>query len=400
MKKYLLPAAAMTVFVAGMAVVPSVFAASPDSISSWTELTTCLTGSDPVCKIQAGGLDASNEVTTITVSRAVILDLNGATLKAPTGQTGLQVAAGADLTIQNGTLDGGNATSPKATITITGGTADQTSKLTIAKNANLLGGCGVKINNTSNNEGIVLDIQGDITANQPNAGKGAFPLYIDGNLQQATTLPQVTISGNLTNNQGGVAFYQGGVANTTVTGTLTGATGASIKAGTVTFNNATVIGNGPATEPEVSGNGTNPTGAAIQVSSVGNYASQPPIEVHINGGTYISENANTIEVFGDEKAVADSHIKEITLAGDVKLEAPKGEVYSNSLSSFTGITTPEGETINFGDTTVWPVPAPETSAEEVANPNTADAIALYATIAVVALLGLGATAFLAKKANR
>ena len=41
--------------------------------------------------------------------------------------------------------------------------------------------------------------------------------------------------------------------------------------------------------------------------------------------------------------------------------------------------------------------APE---EENANPNTADPVALYATIAAVALLGLGATALIAKKSRR
>ena len=38
--------------------------------------------------------------------------------------------------------------------------------------------------------------------------------------------------------------------------------------------------------------------------------------------------------------------------------------------------------------------------EEAENPNTADTIATYLTIATVALLGLGATAFVAKKSNR
>ena len=38
--------------------------------------------------------------------------------------------------------------------------------------------------------------------------------------------------------------------------------------------------------------------------------------------------------------------------------------------------------------------------EENENPNTADTIVTYLTIAAVALLGLGATAFVAKKSNR
>ena len=38
--------------------------------------------------------------------------------------------------------------------------------------------------------------------------------------------------------------------------------------------------------------------------------------------------------------------------------------------------------------------------ESVANPNTTDPIALYATIATVALLGLGASVLVAKKSHR
>ena len=42
----------------------------------------------------------------------------------------------------------------------------------------------------------------------------------------------------------------------------------------------------------------------------------------------------------------------------------------------------------------------ETPAEEAENPNTADPVSLYLTIAAVALIGLSATAVLAKKARR
>ncbi len=42
----------------------------------------------------------------------------------------------------------------------------------------------------------------------------------------------------------------------------------------------------------------------------------------------------------------------------------------------------------------------EDEGEKTENPNTADTIATYMTIAAVALLGLGATAFVAKKSNR
>ena len=62
-----------------------------------------------------------------------------------------------------------------------------------------------------------------------------------------------------------------------------------------------------------------------------------------------------------------------------------------------------GEVLDLG-TTSFEIPAPALTPvapeENPENPNTADPVALYATIAAVALVGLGATAFIAKKSRR
>ena len=387
-------------FATGMMAIPNVFAT--ENINSWNDFQTCLgDANQTTCKISASGFSAPEDGETIQITRQVIIDLNGATLTTPQKTYGFEIAAGANVTIQNGTIDTGeyNGSNPKAAIKMTGSTGDKTTKLTIAQNAIVKGTAGVKINNkASNNEGIVLDVQGEIRADKNQGNYGSWPIYVDGNLQSVTTLPKITVSGTLKNEVGTAAFYQGGLANTIITGTLIGGTGAAIKAGIVNFNNATVIANGQKENPEVSGNGVNYTGAAIQVSSVGNYAAQPPMEIYINGGSYTSENANAIEVFGDEDAV------EITLTGDVKLSAPNGEVFSSELTSFEGIKNANGEVINFGDTTIWPivdnskkdVPSTSNNKEET-NPNTSDSILSSIVISIVGLVCLTSCGIYYKK---
>ena len=365
-------------FATGMMAIPNVFAT--ENINSWNDFQTCLgDANQTTCKISASGFSAPEDGETIQITRQVIIDLNGATLTTPQKTYGFEIAAGANVTIQNGTIDTGeyNGSNPKAAIKMTGSTGDKTTKLTIAQNAIVKGTAGVKINNkASNNEGIVLDVQGEIRADKNQGNYGSWPIYVDGNLQSVTTLPKITVSGTLKNEVGTAAFYQGGLANTIITGTLIGGTGAAIKAGIVNFNNATV----------------------------GNYAAQPPMEIYINGGSYTSENANAIEVFGDEDAVENSHIKAITLTGDVKLSAPNGEVFSSELTSFEGIKNANGEVINFGDTTIWPivdnskkdVPSTSNNKEET-NPNTSDSILSSIVISIVGLVCLTSCGIYYKK---
>lgn len=89
---------------------------------------------------------------------------------------------------------------------------------------------------------------------------------------------------------------------------ITGATALGIKAGVFNIEGGTFTGTGAYVDnPELYGNGINPSGSAIQIETNDEYYGE--VQLNISGGTFISENGNAIAEYGSDNNTAVDSIK-------------------------------------------------------------------------------------------
>ena len=404
MKKTLLATLPVAAFVAGMAVVPSVFAAGGnDNITDWAGLSTCLKDPDQTtCKL---GTFTGVTGATIEVEGTKTLDLNSQTVTTESAGALFELRENDKLTIANGTM---KATKPGAGIRLWGGAAETaaavSTSLTIESNA-IIQDLNLMITNNEPNKynyGSQLDVYGQVL----NTGIGNNVIYIDGDVNNTTNAPVINIhdGARVESIKGDkIPFYLAGYGTTTIgQATVKGVSGVAIKAGVLNLNGANIEATGNYNSGEPYSNGVYSTGAAVQIEANASYAGQ--IDVNINGGTSLtSAQGNAIQAYGN----AQNQVKELALEGEnIVLKSAEGRpvlgVSSEIAESFPEATY-DGEPIDLeAITTAWDsIPESESTPEEnPENPNTADAIATYITIAAVALVGLGATAVVAYKSRR
>ncbi len=393
MKKSIIPVAA---FIAGMAIVPSVFAVDqPDTAddantyTQWDDLMGCLKGEKAgvstasTCKLGSDMKGTRNATLEVGGSEGVniTLDLNGHSFE--------------------GSYAGGSFfTTGKGSFTITGDGDDMITSIvnvagegafTLAEGVTLKGDQPVLV--STNDKAVNVTIDGTLE----NTGTG-YTIATNGDAKKAN----VVINGAIKSEKGyGVKQYAGTVALNGAN--VEAATGLYIEGGKLAVNNSTIAG---------TGFGQN--GAALQVHST---ATEKNVEsIRIDGSSLSSKDGYAIYVEGDSghgktdlgefilnnvKLIAKDE-NTFVLAKEHSKENKPG--FANYLVDGKNHDALALETIKGS----YESPAeqgddePTTDAEgdKTENPNTADTIATYITIATVAMLGLGATAFVAKKSNR
>ena len=399
MKKYIIPVAA---FIAGMAIVPSVFAVEGGSnpIKEWGGATSGLVGclqdtEKVVCTLEDNITVSGGEVATIKSNKT--LNLNGKKLTfdasyAPTGNQAIATEGDVTLTVEGGTIE---MNAGKSTIlvqkggslivedgaTINGSVwAGEPKQITVAGTIDggtttALGVTGTTKGNASN-----VAISGKVTT------KGTDKAYTQDQNVNAV------ITGEISNEFGGVAQINGGTV------TLTGAHLDTVE------GNVLVFGKGANIVATIDGCSelTSTKGAALFFNAGAVIES-----LTVKNSTLTSKQSNTIK--GNT-----ADVQEVVLEGAL-LKAGKNEKVKAGSTEFDKATydgheLEEDENILTEATGSYGTLAAacggtatdegEDKGEEAENPNTADTIATYLTIATVALLGLGATAFVAKKSNR
>ena len=398
MKKYIIPVAA---FIAGMAIVPSVFAAdngNDTSIKSLGDLDKCVeSGEYDTCTYAGNAKDlAFNSDGTIEVKKDITINLGGQKMDITKSNSNgaFQIADGATLTITNGSIEG-LSSYENAVFSVAGSLVLDTDVK------------AVKPFDTTSPEKIVIN------SNVYGLGTGVL-LSVDGPASFFNTTPAtVEINGLLSSNGAtAYAYKQGGNVNATIRGSVSqeGGDAVVINAGTVALEGATL--NAKASALFLSGESK----ATIKCSTI---TSKDGAALYINGGAKIesliikssaltSTNASTIN--GGNA----SEVKTVTIDGS-RFVAKKDAMVKVGGTNFVKATydgreLAEDENVlttakgSYGTLAACDATADEDEGEdkgeEAENPNTADTIATYMTIAAVALLGLGATAFVAKKSNR
>lgn len=386
MKKSLIVTLPVAAFVAGMAVVPSVFAADTLPAKCNTDVKDYASfnaayGDEQCTTITLNGDVAVESNTFITISKDLTLDLNGFKISrsAPEGNTVISINSPANVTIQDsseeqdGTIeyDGTSSAGPTRAVTV-----DSNSKLTV-NGGNFVGEDGIGLWG----DNPVLNVAGGkIIAKDGNGitGNGA-------NTHNAT----VSITDGTIESPNGAAIYQPETGNLNVSGgTLSGKVGIVARAGTIDITGGTINASGTGEEqigdladPKV------PLGVGVYVNNVsGSY----------NKGANVSIANATINATNENPVLA------------YQAENPGEEIKVLAGTTFNGTKPTEAY---LGDLVIGPnnVVMTETDLEKLLeemanqnteNPDTADSIAMYITIAAVALLGLGATTLIAKKARR
>lgn len=131
--------------------------------------------------------------------------------------------------------------------------------------------------------GVVVNVDGaKLTGKTDSSGDKGSAIYVNGQIKDQNNAPKLVLN-NVTQTAAGTGMYLAGYANTTITGgSITGSnTGIEIRAGELTVNGATVVGNGVPTEVTPNGNGSTTDGAGIAVAQ---HTTKLPIKVTINSG--------------------------------------------------------------------------------------------------------------------
>lgn len=351
MKKSLIPVVA---FVAGMAVVPSAFAEPAETnVTSWADLKTCLESTEVICKVASdlSGLSVPAG-SYATVNGNVTLDLGGYTLGFTDTPAVMKVIEGANLTIEDGTISNNTPSSRFATIVVSGGdSANGTvtpTNLTVAEDATIQGITPILVQQAAptskKSEGLTINVAGTLTNNVQATSTASQALSVSGNVQEGAA-PVINITGNLTGVNGGI--FQAGLANTTINGgVVAGGSGVIIKSGTLTLDGASVEGTGADAASDPSGNGYNPTGAAIQIESNPAYAGN--IAITIDDSDLVSEHGNVLQEY---KAAGSegNELKKLVIKGEnVNMTAAEGK---KVFDLEDGMTPPAIFTINGKDAT-------------------------------------------------
>ena len=145
-------------------------------------------------------------------------------------------------------------------------------------------------NNNGCAYGVKVTLAGTANAVADTSGATGHAIYINGTIKALDgNVPQITLTetSKVTSLANGI--YAAGYAEWTLAGEIDAPFPLSIKCGTFDITGGTYHANGPFNDPaEANGNGSEPTGAAVSITTNDGYA--PKTVVNITGGTFTSEN--------------------------------------------------------------------------------------------------------------
>lgn len=288
------------------------------------ELTACLdwTSEETVCTL-TGDINLSS---TVQVSKAVELDLNGHTI-ALSGESEFLVYSGNMNVTGTGTIN--SEASDYAPFYVWGSkdlNASNFSTLTLGQNTTVKTGSegwGIIVPNYDGHAyGAVMNLNGAIEA--------GYGITINGIVQDvAENAPTINIGDGARFTTTGHAIYAAGygiwnIGAATITG---GDGGVGVKAGRFVFSNTAVNATGAYVEPQPWGNGINASGATIQIESHDGYADH--ISMEFNGGTYASANGNVFLEYKEKENTVNS-VQNVAINGGTFTAGSDKEVFQMS----------------------------------------------------------------------
>lgn len=442
MKKYLLPAAAMTAFVAGMAVVPNTFATAENcTADADTTIASLLAGECSTITVNGTlteevtinrpitikGDSGAKLIGTITIADgATDVTLDGLTINSTASSAELvQIKTKTDLKVLSSNIYTGNSLE-EASIFDQGNTAgivsyygadnSQGSGSTISiTNSNIAAKYAVWIesdNTTLNISGSKLTGYAalDLTSSEAESPVAGNKITINNSVLTGQASPVAAP----TNSYGTIVIgNQNGTSIDIVNGSvITNAFGDSNAREDLILIQATQKDGAPTatnTSINVTNSTMNNTAKTDDLGVIYNYNESKDnnfvaTNSNLVGPAFADQYSVTFDVDGNKTVVSVNEGGTLSSA-DIPAAAKDGYEFAGWFTD-PDFTSPfNAESPISADVTVYAkfvaLSTDVTSEEEDSeNPNTADAIALYVGIAVIALLGLGATVFAARKLSR
>lgn len=225
----------------------------------------------------------------ILLSKKIVLDLNNHTITF-TNQKYLKIVGGNLEITGTGTMV---EKTPYYSPVILKGSVNKEdtnySTLTVGENVTLKGWAGVFIdsvngeNKVKDSYGVTVNVYGTLVGLDDTSGEVGTGIYENGSISHVENAPVINIYKSAKINATGAGIYAAGYGVWNIEGaTIEGNTGIEIRAGILTINGATIIGNGVPVTVTPNGNGSTTVGAGIAIAQ---HTTKNIVEVKIIDGT-------------------------------------------------------------------------------------------------------------------
>ena len=270
------------------------FGVAPGSFAAEIAGEKYLTLKEAIAAVPENGAEATtitllDDVTsagslTFTNGQKAILNMNGKTVTFTSGK--LQLLTSASLTLTgNGSLV--CQTNNTGAISIYGNETSQIDLL-VDSGITVEGHYGIALfgNGVPACRNVTVTVKGTVKTSE-----GGSALYVNGTVNNTEgSVPQIILAEGAKVEAASIGIYAAGYAKWDLAGTINAGNDAiSVKSGTFNITGGSYTANGPYVEcPVANSNGTEHVGAAIGITTNGDYAK--PIVVNITGGDFISTN--------------------------------------------------------------------------------------------------------------
>ena len=242
-------------------------------------------------------LENQGAITIWSAGQETVIDLNGHTITFRNDESGdhrFQLLEGALTLTGTGTVTESKPAFGPMIIWASAEDAPNQCVLNVGPGVTLKGYQGVMIQGSNDNlqvgHGVSVTVEGKIVTMPASEDDPGCGVYINGQLQDTEgNVPKIVLAEGSSITTNGTGIYAAGYAEWTLAGDITAQEPLSIKCGTFDITGGTYHANGPFNDPaEANGNGSEPTGAAVSITTNDGYA--PKTVVNITGGTFTSEN--------------------------------------------------------------------------------------------------------------
>lgn len=332
------------------------FEVAPGSFAAEIAGEKYLTLKEAIAAVPENGAEATtimllDDVTsagslTLTNGQKAILNMNGKTVTFTSGK--LQLLTSASLTL---TGEGALVCQSRGTgaISIYGNETSQIDLL-VDSGVTVDGHYGIALfgNGSPACRNVTVTVKGTVKTSE-----GGSALYVNGTVNNTEgSVPQIILAEGAKVEAASIGIYAAGYAKWDLAGTINAGNDAiSVKSGTFNITGGSYTANGPYVEcPVANSNGTEHVGAAIGITTNGDYAK--PIVVNITGGDFISTNGYAlyegIAKTSDGTPAAEASAAVIAIQG--------GDFTGNAdLGADIAVTTAENKQVVSGGTFSQPV---------------------------------------------
>ena len=310
-------------------------------------------------------LENQGAITIWSAGQETVIDLNGHTITFRNDESGdhrFQLLEGALTLTGTGTVTESKPAYGPMIIWASAEDAPDKCVLNVGPDVTLKGYQGVMIQGSNGNlkvgHGVSVTVEGKIVTMPASEDDPGCGVYINGQLQDTEgNVPKIVLAEGSSITTGGTGIYAAGYAEWTLAGDITAQEPLSIKCGTFDITGGTYHANGPFNDPaEANGNGSEPTGAAVSITTNDGYA--PKTVVNITGGTFTSENGYAfyegIATKEDGSPAAKASTAVIAISGGTFKGSTTNEAIKDS--SAIAITTAENKRVISGGYFATPVP--------------------------------------------